>query len=141
MDTSFWYKAHGGVTHFPIALLIASAVFDLAAHAVKKEEYQGDLRAAAFWSLMLAALGACGAVLTGLFLSAGQTGGSGLLWKHHLFVWPSFGLIIALAVWRIMIPKEATRGGQAIYLFAVVVGAVLVALAGYWGGEMVAGGS
>lgn len=139
MDTSFWARVHGGVTHFPVALIIAAAVFDIGAHVFKRAEIQRDLRAAAFWSIMLAALGACAAVLSGLFLTRGQTGGAGLLLKHHLFVWLSFGLIIALAVWRLYIPRSESGVAHAIYLAALVAAAVLVAIAGYWGGEMLLG--
>ncbi len=31
MDNSIWVKMHGGTTHFPIALVMASVAFDLAA--------------------------------------------------------------------------------------------------------------
>jgi len=30
MDNSLWVKMHGGTTHFPIALVMASALFDCA---------------------------------------------------------------------------------------------------------------
>lgn len=141
MNTAFWARAHGGVTHFPVALVIAAAVFDIGAHLVKRDNVQRDLRVTAYWSIMLAALGACGAVLSGLFLSGGEALGAGLLFKHHIFVWASFGLIIALAIWRLFIPKEETPAAHMIYLAALVVAAVLVALAGYWGGEMMLGSS
>ena len=73
-------------------------------------------------------------------ISGWQFSGSGLLAKHHLFVWPAFGLIVALAVWRLVVRQQASRHAYALYLAVAVITAVLVALAGYWGGEMLVGG-
>jgi uncharacterized membrane protein len=140
MGTGFWARAHGGVTHFPVALVIASLVFDIAALVIRREGYLRDLRIAAFYALMLAALGACGAVLSGLFLTNWSTGGRGMLLDHHLFVWPAFGMTIGLAAWRLVIPKDATKVGYTVYLLLLLVTAVLMATAGYWGGEMLIGG-
>jgi len=40
MSTKFWANVHGGTTHFPIALLIASFVFDAIAYFVNWEPLQ-----------------------------------------------------------------------------------------------------
>ncbi|HEX5324492.1 MAG TPA: DUF2231 domain-containing protein [Capsulimonadaceae bacterium] len=141
MNTAFWARMHGGSTHFPIALLLASLVFDFLALVVKSDEHRRDLRAAAYWSLLLAALGSFGAVLSGLIISGFQTGGAGLLLKHHLFVWPAFGLVVALAVWRLVVRQTASKGAYNAYLIALIIASGFMAIAGYWGGEILLGSS
>ena len=141
MNTTLWAKMHGGMTHFPIALIMASVVFDFLAQMVTNEEHQRDLRAAAYWSLLLAALGACGAVLTGLLLTNWDAVGTGTLLKHHLFVWPAFGLVVALAVWRLVVRKGASKTSYSIYLVVLLAATILMSAAGYWGGEILLGAS
>ena len=80
-----------------------------------------------------------GAVLSGLVISQWKIVGTGLTEKHHLFVWPAFALMIALAVWRILTGNKASRRSLGVYLAAMVLTSVLIAAAGYWGGEMLIG--
>ena len=140
MGNKFWVDMHGGSTHFPVALVIASMFFDLIGYVLNREPHSRDLHVAAFYALMLAALVTFGAVLSGLMISGWQVHGAGLLAKHHLFVWPAFGLIVALAIWRLIVRQQASRPAYAGYLVASVVTAVVVAASGYWGGEMLLGG-
>jgi hypothetical protein len=56
---------------------------------------------------------------------------------RHYFVWPSFGLLIALVVWRSIARHRTSRIGFSIYLIAILTTAVLISIAGFWGGEMV----
>lgn len=136
MNSSIWLRMHGGATHFPIALVLASALFDLAGYAVPAGTTRQNLRAAAFHTLIVAALGSVGAVITGLVLSHGQLLGSGSLAKHHWFVWPAFGLVVGLAVWRLIARDGVSRRAYRIYLVSTIAAAMLMAIAGYWGGEM-----
>lgn len=140
MNNKLWTDMHGGSTHFPVALIIASMLFDLIGYGLNRQPYSRDLHIAAFYSLMLGALATFAAVLSGLVISGWHVTGSGLLAKHHLFVWPAFGLIIALAVWRLVVRQQAGRRAYALYLAVSIITAVFVATAGYWGGEMLLGG-
>jgi uncharacterized membrane protein len=140
LNGSFWVKVHGGTTHFPIALIIASMLFDLVGYALNREPYSRDLHMAAFYSLLLGALASFAAMLSGLIISQWQVFGEGTLAKHHDFVWPAFALIVGLAVWRVVIRERASRRAYAAYLACSIVAAVLMATAGYWGGEMLLGG-
>jgi uncharacterized membrane protein len=136
MNTSFWARLHGGSTHFPIGLLIASFLFDFVAYFARRDPLTRDLHAAAFYSLLLAALASSAAVFTGLMLTHWQVGGSGNLAKHHLFLWPAFALLVALAVWRLIVQGRASRIAFGIYLAVAAIASVFIAIAGYWGGEM-----
>jgi len=135
----FWYNIHGGSTHFPIALLFSSFFFDAAGYGLHKKAWSRDLHVAAFYALLLGASTSFVAVLSGLILSGWQFGGGGTLAKHHLFVWPAFGLIVALGVWRVIVRDTASRSIYGGYLAASLLATGLMLAAGYWGGELAAG--
>jgi uncharacterized membrane protein len=143
MDNSFWIKMHGGTTHFPIALIAASVVFDLAGSLVPDNEdrsRRAGFRAAGFYTLLLGALGSIGAVASGLVISHGQLWGSGNLARHHIFLWPAFGLLIALAGWRLTVGSCASNGDFKTYLAVSMLAGGLMTAAGYWGGELLLNG-
>ena len=143
MDNSLWVKMHGGTTHFPIALVMVSVLFDLVASVAPDnadKSRRAGFRAAGFYTLVLGALGSLGAVLSGLVISHGQLWGRGNLARHHTFLWPAFGLLIALAIWRMLVGNRASRLGLRINLAVSVVTAALMGAAGYWGGELLLNG-
>ena len=143
MDNSLWVKMHGGTTHFPIALAMASVLFDLVGSLAPDnadKSRRAGFRAAGFYTLILGALGSLGAVLSGLVISHGQLWGRGNLARHHTFLWPAFGLLIALAIWRLLVGNHASQRGLRIYLAASMVTAALMGAAGYWGGELLLNG-
>lgn len=131
-----WYNIHGGSTHFPIALLFSSFFFDAAGFALHKKTWSRDLHVAAFCALLLGAAASFVAVLSGLIISGWQFAGGSNLAKHHLFVWPAFGLIVALGVWRVMVRNTASHPAYGGYLVASLVSTGLMLAAGYWGGEL-----
>jgi uncharacterized membrane protein len=143
MDNSFWVKMHGGTTHFPIALLMASALFDLAALAVPEnlaKSRRAGFRAAGFYTLILGGVGSMGAVLSGLVISRGQLWGRGSLAHHHIFLWPAFGLLTSLVIWRLVVGNHASNRFFRMYLGMAFITAALMGAAGYWGGELLLNG-
>jgi len=140
MDKSFWLRVHGGTTHFPIALVLTSMVLDLLGYLWPSQQRRRELHSAGFYLLIVGTLSAFGAVLSGLILSKWVVLGTGMKALHHLFVWPSFGLMIALAVWRLRVGNDGSRKGFALYLLVMILTSALIATAGYWGGEMLLGG-
>lgn len=136
----FWGNVHGGSTHFPIALLFSSFLFDAAGFGLHRKAISRDLHVAAFYAVLLGALATFAAVLSGLIISGWQFSGGGNLAKHHLFVWPAFGLIVALAVWRLIVRDRASRPAYGGYLLASLVATGFMLAAGYWGGELGMGG-
>lgn len=130
---------HGGITHFPIALVMVSIAFDLAALVVPEsadKSRRTGLRAAGFYTLVLGAISSVGAVASGLVISHGQIWGRGNLGRHHTFVWPAFALLIALAVWRLGVGNRASSFAFKVYLAASLFTGVFMGTAGYWGGEV-----
>ena len=143
MDNSLWIKMHGGMTHFPIALVMASIAFDLAslvAPDTAEKSRRAGLRAAGFYTLILGALSSFGAVVSGLAISHGEIWGRGNLARHHTFLWPAFGLVIALAVWRLVAGNRASTVAFKVYLAVSVITGAVMGAAGYWGGELLLNG-
>jgi len=143
MDNSLWIKMHGGMTHFPIALVMASIAFDVAGLLVPEsadKSRRAGFRAAGFYTLILGALSSFGAVLSGLVISHGEIWGRGNLARHHTFLWPAFGLVIALAVWRLVTGNRASIAAFKLYLVASMITGIVMGAAGYWGGELILNG-
>ena len=130
---------HGGSTHFPIVLLLASVVFDFAGWRLRDEGLRRGLQLAGFGSAVVGVLGGFGAVISGLVMSRGEMLGSGYEKFHHLFVWPAFSLCVVLVAWRLCRHGRIPQGGFGVYLAGMSVASALMMGAGYWGGEMLLG--
>jgi len=135
-----WDKLHGAMTHFPIALLLFSTACDFVSVIFKKLPFSGGLRSVSFYGLAVAALASLGAVVSGIALTKGDMWGRGDFVWHHRFVWPAFGLLVALAVWRLVVRDAMSRTGLWLYLILLLLASGLVAAAGYFGGELVLSG-
>lgn len=130
---------HGGSTHFPIVLLLASVVFDLAAWRSCDAGLRRGLHIAGLGSAIVGTLGGVGAVISGLVMSHGQILGTGYEKFHHLFVWPAFGLCVAFVAWRVFMRGGFPPRSLGIYLAGMSAASALMMGAGYWGGEMLLG--
>jgi mono/diheme cytochrome c family protein len=139
MNALFWQRMHGGTTHFPIALLLASVIFDLAARQSRDQGLRKGHHAAGLGSAVMGVLGGIGAVKSGLVLSHGQTLGGGYGRFHHLFVWPAFGMCVVLLGWRLLRREWFLQRGLVIYLAGMSLSSALMMGAGHWGGEMLLG--
>ena len=135
-----WERLHGAMTHFPIALLLFSAACDFGSAVLKRFAFAGELRKASFYGLAVSAVASVGAVVSGIALTKGDMWGHGELGWHHRFIWPAFGLLMALAVWRLIVRDQMSRTGFYVYLFLMFLTSGLVAAAGYFGGELLIGG-
>jgi uncharacterized membrane protein len=139
MNSLFWSRAHGGATHLPIALILGATLFDLLAFFSPRSATRREFNAIGYWLVILGALGSFGAVFTGLALSKWTIGGTGLILRHHLFVWPAFTAIVGAGTWRLLVGRQPSRRGFAIYLCAMSVACVLIGGAGFFGGELLLG--
>ena len=141
MNSLFWERAHGGLTHFPIALIFVATLFDIISLIRDRSAKGRDLKVIGYWLVILAALGAVAAVFSGLGLSKWKVMGTGLMRLHHLFVWPAFGLILALTAWRVAARNEFSRRAFVSYLITACCACALIGAAGFVGGEMLLGES
>ena len=139
MNQTFWARMHGGATHFPIACLMVSVLFDHAGFWWRDEARRREFRSVGFYSLLIAAAASPVAVLSGIALSKGVLLGTGRLALHHYFIGPAFGLLIGLAVWRLVVRDRASRRAVGGYLALASLTLVAMMTAGYWGGEMLIG--
>jgi uncharacterized membrane protein len=136
MDGVSWAKVHGAVVHFPVALSLCSAALDAAGFASWPRPVARELHRGGRVAMFAGTLGSIPVVVSGLMMTRGEVLGHGLMRWHHLFAWPAFGLLVALATWRGLAGSEPPRRAMACYLGCAVLAAGLVSAAGYWGGEM-----
>jgi mono/diheme cytochrome c family protein len=134
MNASFWRHIHGGASHFPIVLLLASVAFDLVASRSRDDGVREGFHAAGFGSAIVGMLGGVGAVIAGLAMTRGRMLGSGPERIHHLFVWPAVISSAVLVGWRF---RKHTRVHKLrTYLVGMTLASGLMIGAGYSGGEM-----
>ena len=136
-----WDQLHGAMTHFPIALLLFSTVCDFASVILHKLSFARELRRVSLYGVAVSAVASVGAVVSGIALTKGNMWGRGDLGWHHRFIWPAFGLLVALAVWRLMVKDHPmSRAGLWFYLILMFLASGFMAAAGYFGGELLLGG-
>jgi uncharacterized membrane protein len=131
-----WAELHGASVHFPIALLALSFALDAAGWLLPRLAASRGLHEAAHWSLLAGACGAVPAVVSGLFMSRGVILGHDAMRMHHAFAWPAFALALGAATWRATGPGPVGQRPPAGYLAVSAAAALLVAVAGFWGGRM-----
>lgn len=140
MAKEFWLRLHGGSTHFPIVLLFVSVLFDVLGLYWPDRSARRGLHFAGFCAAFIGVSFTFVAVASGLLISNWRTLGSGSLLRHHIFVWPVFGISIALVVWRLIMRERASSRAFGIYLLGMFAASALVFAAGYWGGELALAG-
>ena len=140
IDPENWSKLHGAATHFPIALMLVSALSDGTSLLTAPAEWGRGLRLTALITLVLGALGGNAAVATGLVMTKGQAWGHASMLRHHQFVWPAFALMNGLAAWRIATLRQLVGKPSTLYMVLTGLAALLISGAGYWGGELLNGG-
>jgi len=139
MSSLFWSRFHGGATHFPIALIFGAVLFDTLSLLCRGSQRRRDFAVIGFWLVILGALGSFGAVFSGLALSKWEIGGTGQLLRHHLFVWPAFALLVALATWRLLVGHDPSRSAFRVYVGIALTSCVVIGAAGFFGGELLLG--
>ena len=125
---------HPLAVHFPLALWLTSALFDLLAWRREDRLY----RRAAYWLVGLGLLGALLSIALGWIdlLAQERAGvGTGLVLRHRLHSQAAYAATLVYGVnfvwrWRTRNYVSAT------FLVLSMAGAVLVAITGYLGGDL-----
>lgn len=130
------HPIHPIVVHFPIALLCASVAFDILA----RRWPAGGFRDTSFYCLLAGALGAALAVVTGgmeeeLAERAGAP--ESVLELHESLGTVTLIVFVALLGLRLAMQRGWIKDIPPLTLGLGVIGVVLLALTGYWGGELV----
>lgn len=139
-------EIHMASAHFPIGLLMSSALFDVLGRWLKKPEF----RITSYWIHLFGVVAGMGTLFLGLignpFLE--DTGWIPLFWKdygnpmtdkmaRHAWVGLSSLLIFALlALWRVRKHDEFTNGQAVVYWAVTLVSVGLLGLAGYLGAHV-----
>ena len=137
MDREFWLRLHGASTHFPIVLLGVSVLLDSLGVLWPNESKRCGLSTAGFFCALIAIVGSFGAVASGILISRGRLMGTGLLLRHHQFVWPGVAISVALVMWRLKSRDHISLRGFRIYLAGMALASVSIFTAAYFGGELV----
>jgi uncharacterized membrane protein len=125
---------HPFAVHFPLALWLTSTFFDLLAWRQRDPAY----RRAAYWLVGLGLLGALFSIVSGwidLLDQERQGVGPGLLLRHRLHSGVAYAATVTYAVnfgWRYRSQNRLAR----LLLVLSLVGAVLIAITGYLGGDL-----
>ncbi len=139
-------ELHMAAAHFPIALLMSNAFFDVAGRLLKRPVF----RTVSYWIHLLGVVSAVATLALGAFGNPflEDVGLVGNLWKdygnqmahkavqHSWFGIGSFLLFAALAVWRVKKRDEFRKLELGIYLLATGVGVALLGLTGYLGSHV-----
>ena len=110
-----WPRLHAALNDLPAALLIGAVIFDLLAAATRRE----TLRIASFWTLMLGALGAAAAVISGLQAEDHIAHGEAvhrIMETHEELALITAGIFGVLALWRIVRERRMESAERALRL-------------------------
>ena len=139
MEAHLWTESmtqlHAASAHFPIALLLTSAAFEVAALVLRRD----DLRSAAFWTLLAGSLGAAATVVLGYLGNpfAGDTGEIAQKVELHQRVGIATVVVFGLlAVWRVARNNRLTRAESVLYALLTLGGVCAVSVTGYLGGHL-----
>jgi len=131
-----WPRLHAALNDLPAALLIGAVIFDLLGAATRREA----LRVASFWTLMLGALGAAAAVISGLQAEDHIAHGEAvhrIMETHEELALISAGIFGVLALWRIVRERRMGSAERALALALGVGGAAVLTATGVYGGKLV----
>jgi len=130
------HPIHPVVVHFPLALLSASVLFDLLARRWRRESFQET----GFYVLIAGLLGAVVAVVTGgLAEDAVKHRGvpHAALEVHETLAYATLYFFIGLLALRLLMRWKLIREMPLLYLVMGVVGILILAATGYFGGSLV----
>ena len=128
-------RFHNAVVHVPIGWLLMVLLLDALAFALGRKE----LEAAGLWALGGALLSFVPAIATGLlrqgFVSQAPDVRA-LVETHETLIFVTAGVASMAFLWRLAFRRDLVGAKKGAYLALIGVAAVLVAVAGHWGGKV-----
>jgi uncharacterized membrane protein len=128
-------RFHNAVVHLPIGWLLMVLLLDVLAFVLRRKE----LESAGLWVLGGALLSFVPGVATGLLREdfVAQTSEvQKLITTHATLIFVTAGLATAAFLWRILFGKDLSGAKKGVYLALIASAAVLVGIAGHWGGKI-----
>jgi uncharacterized membrane protein len=127
---------HQMLVHFPIALLFASVLFDVASKVLTRD----SLREGALWLLGLGLLGGIASAIAGnLAEDAAEKAGvaEALIETHETLAYITLAIMAALLLSRLLFRNRFSQRALAVYLAVATLGLVAVSATGHTGGNLV----
>lgn len=126
-----WPEVHGAITHFPVGLITAAAIFEIAGRVLGKAEW----RTTAIWALALGVLMALPAIVAGLMTAKTlYTAGTWPVTLRMHVACAGTGTVFGLlAVWA---RYKAGETPKWLPLVLLLITAAAIGGAGYFGGKM-----
>jgi uncharacterized membrane protein len=131
-----WPRLHAALNDLPAALLLAAVLFDLAAAITKRPA----LRTAGYWTMVLGAVGAAAAVVSGLQAEEHIAHGEAVhrvMETHEKLGLITLGIFAVLALWRIAREHRMGSGERAASLGLSLVGVAALFATATYGGRLV----
>jgi uncharacterized membrane protein len=130
-----WPRLHALLNDFPIALLVTAVFFDLLALATRRV----GLRLVSFSLLLVGALGAVAAVVSGLQAEGHIDHGEAVhqaMETHEQFALISLGVFGVLALWRLFRERRMGAAERSVSLIASLGGVGVLFATGLYGGRL-----
>jgi uncharacterized membrane protein len=127
---------HPLVVHFPIALLMASVLFDMAAYWGRQEIFEKVAK----WNLALGVLAGIAAVVSGLLAEESVPQFPVLqetVERHETLAFVTLGVFAILFLWRFLKSGKFFAQWRVFYLTLAVIGIWVLGATAYYGGELV----
>jgi len=131
-----WPRLHAALNDLPAALLMAAVLFDLLGAATRRPAF----RQVGFWILVVGALGAVAAVLSGLQAEESIDHGDAVhrvMETHELLAFVTLGIFGVLAVWRIFRERRMGAAERSLALALSLGGAGVLVATSTYGGRLV----
>jgi uncharacterized membrane protein len=131
-----WPRLHAALNDLPAALLLAAVLFDLAAGMTKRPA----LRTVGFWTMVLGAVGAAAAVLSGLQAEEHIAHGEAVhrvMETHEELGLITLGIFAVLALWRIVRESRMGSRERAVSVGLSLVGVAALFATATYGGRLV----
>lgn len=137
-----WPEIHGAVTHFPVALLMAGAFFEVLAHLSRSDKRRAEWWRVSFWMLVVSVVTAVPSLLSG-YITGREVFGSAT--PPQIFNWHWMSAVVtsvlaaAVLGWRLRTRDELSQMARRVATLVVLFASLTVGYTGYLGGKMVFG--
>jgi uncharacterized membrane protein len=131
-----WPRLHAALNDLPAALLLTAVLFDLVAAATRKPSF----RQAGLYTLIVGALGAGAAVLSGLQAEESIEHGTAVhrvMETHEQLGLITLGIFGLLALWRLVRERRMGTAERSLALALALGGAGVLVAAAVYGGRLV----
>jgi uncharacterized membrane protein len=130
-----WPRLHAALNDLPAALLLAAVLFDLAGAITKRPA----LRTVGFWTLVLGAVGAAAAVVSGLQAEEHIAHGEAVhrvMETHEELALITLGIFAVLALWRIVRENRMGSTERTVTLALSLGGVAFLLVTAVYGGRL-----